>query len=78
MPIPIPFERACQIAAALGKVHAKSAVGPLLAALDDVRLRPYLARALAAIGEEAARPALAERLRGERTRSPASPSPRRW
>jgi len=66
VPIPIPFERACQIAAAFGKVRAKSAVGPLLAALDDVRLRPYLARALAAIGEEAARPALAERLRGER------------
>ena len=65
-PIPIPFERAREIAAALGKIHAKSAVGPLLAALDDVRLRPYLARALAAIGDEAARPALAERLRGER------------
>jgi hypothetical protein len=65
-PIPIPFERAQQIAAALGRVHAKSAVGPLLAALDDVRLRPHLARALAAIGEEAARPGLAERLRGER------------
>ncbi len=66
VPIPIPFERAREIAAALGKIHAKSAVGPLLAALDDVRLRPYLARALAAIGEEAARPALAQRLRGER------------
>jgi arylsulfatase A-like enzyme len=66
VPIPIPFERAREVAAALGKIHAKSAVGPLLAALDDVRLRPYLARALAAIGDEAARPALAERLRGER------------
>jgi arylsulfatase A-like enzyme len=65
-PIPIPFERAQQIAAALGKVRAKSAVVPLLAALDDVRLRPYLATALAAIGDEAARPALAERLRLER------------
>ena len=65
-PIPIPFERAREIAAALGKVHAKSAVFPLLSALDDVRLRPYLAKALAAIGDEAARPALADRLKGER------------
>jgi arylsulfatase A-like enzyme len=64
--IPIPFARAQEVAAALGKIRAKSAVGPLLAALDDVRLRPYVARALATIGEEAARPALAERLRGER------------
>ncbi|MFT3764237.1 MAG: sulfatase-like hydrolase/transferase [Minicystis sp.] len=64
--IPIPFERAREIAAALGKIHAKQAVVPLIASLDDVRLRPYVARALAAIGDEAARPALAERLRGER------------
>jgi arylsulfatase A-like enzyme len=66
VPVPIPFERAQQIAAALGKTRAKSAVGPLISALDDVRLRPFLARALAMIGDEAARPALAERLRGER------------
>jgi hypothetical protein len=65
-PIPIPFERSQQIAAALGKVRAKAAVVPLLSALDDVRLRPVLARALASIGDEVARPALAERLRGER------------
>jgi arylsulfatase A-like enzyme len=63
---PIPFERAREIAAALGKIKARSAVGPLLAALGDVRLRPYLAPALAAIGEEAARPALAEQLEKER------------
>lgn len=62
----IPFERAREIAAALGKVRAKNAVVPLLAALDDVRLRPILADALASIGEEAARPALAERLERER------------
>jgi arylsulfatase A-like enzyme len=65
-PIPIAFEREREIAAALGKVRAKSAVGALLSALDDVRLRPHLARALAAIGDEVARPALAEQLRGER------------
>jgi arylsulfatase A-like enzyme/HEAT repeat protein len=64
--IPIPFERAREIAAAFGKIHAKAAVVPLITALDDVRLRPYLARALASIGDEAARPALAEQLRGER------------
>ena len=65
-PIPIPFERAREIAAALGRIHAKAAVVPLISALDDVRLRPYVARALAKIGDQAARPALAERLRGER------------
>jgi arylsulfatase A-like enzyme len=66
VPVPIPFERAREIAAALGKIRAKSAVVPLIASLEDVRLRPYVARSLAAIGEEAARPALAERLAGER------------
>jgi arylsulfatase A-like enzyme len=64
--VPIPFERAREVAAALGKIRAKGAVVPLISSLDDVRLRPYVARALAAIGDEAARPALAERLRGER------------
>lgn len=64
--IPIPFERAREIAAALARIRAKGAVVPLISALDDVRLRPYVARALARIGDEAARPALAERLRGER------------
>ena len=63
---PIPFERAREIAAALGKIKARAAVGPLLSALGDVRLRPYVAQALAAIGEEAARPALAEQLEKER------------
>jgi arylsulfatase A-like enzyme len=65
-PVPIPFERAREIAAALGKIRAKSAVVPLIASLDDVRLRPYVAQALARIGDEAARPALADRLKGER------------
>jgi arylsulfatase A-like enzyme/HEAT repeat protein len=64
--VSLPFERAREIAAALGKIRAKNAVVPLLSALDDVRLRPLLAAALAAIGEEAARPALAERLASER------------
>lgn len=63
---PIPFERAREIAAALGKTRSRYAVAPLLAALGDVRLRPYVAQALAAIGEDAARPALAEQLEKER------------
>ena len=63
---PIPFERAREIAAALGKLKARAAVGPLLSALGDVRLRPHVAQALAAIGEDAARPALAEQLEQER------------
>src|SRR5262249_50436468 len=61
-PIPIPFERSREIVIALGKIHAKSAIGPLISALEDVRLRPYVAKALASIGEEAARPALAHHL----------------
>ena len=65
-PVPIAFERAREIAGALGKIKAKGAVVPLLAALDDVRLRPHVARALSAIGDDAARPALAERLKRER------------
>jgi hypothetical protein len=63
---PLPFGRAKEIAAALGKIKAKSALGPLIASLDDLRVRPHAARALAAIGESSARPALAERLAIER------------
>lgn len=62
----IPFERAREVVAALGKIKAKGAVPWLLVALDDVRLRPYVAASLAQIGEESARPALAQRLAGER------------
>jgi arylsulfatase A-like enzyme len=62
----IPFERATEIAAALGRIKSKVAVGPLTRGLSDVRLRVHVARALQAIGEEAARPALAEALAAER------------
>jgi arylsulfatase A-like enzyme len=63
---PIPFERAKQIAEALGRLRSEKALIPLCDALDDVRLRPHLAAALARIGEDAARPALATRLETER------------
>ncbi|UQA56509.1 sulfatase-like hydrolase/transferase [Polyangium aurulentum] len=62
----IPFERAKEIVAALARIRAKSALPPLLEALDDVRLRPHVAATLAAIGQDAARPALAEHLAEER------------
>ena len=65
-PKPIPFERAREIADALARIKSKSAVVPLIDALDDVRLRPHLARALAAIGRDEARPFLAARLATER------------
>jgi HEAT repeat protein len=56
----MPFERARQVVAALGRIKSKPAVGPLTWGLRDVRLRPHVAQALAAIGEEAARPADAD------------------
>ena len=58
----IAFERARQLAAGLGRIKSRAAVGPLTWGLRDVRLRPYVAEALAAIGEEAARPALSKAL----------------
>lgn len=60
------FERAKQVADALGGLKSKYAVGAMLRALRDERLRPYLAAALAKVGEDAARPALAEWLMKER------------
>jgi HEAT repeat protein len=63
---PIPFERAREIAEALGRLRWKAAVPVLLDALDDVRLTPHLARVLAAIGHESARPGLAKKLANER------------
>ncbi|EYF01606.1 sulfatase-like hydrolase/transferase [Chondromyces apiculatus] len=62
----VGFERVREMVEALGKLGAKSALGPLIKALGDVRLRPYAAAALAAVGEDAARPALAERFAEER------------
>ncbi|MFO0758737.1 MAG: HEAT repeat domain-containing protein, partial [Byssovorax sp.] len=64
--IVLPFERAREIALALGKVKSKAAVAPLISALGDLRLRPTLASALAAIGDESARPALAAWFEQER------------
>lgn len=65
-PEPLEFERAREIASALGHIKSDLAVGPLLRGLDDVRLRPHVARSLAKIGNDAARGALAERLAVER------------
>lgn len=62
----IPFERAREVAAALGHIKSEDAIGPLTFALRDVRLRPFIAKALAEIGHDAARPALAEAFADER------------
>jgi hypothetical protein len=62
----IPFDRAREIAAALGRIRSEAAVLPLGWGLSDVRLRSHVARALAEIGEKAARPALAKALADER------------
>ncbi|MFO0659852.1 MAG: sulfatase-like hydrolase/transferase [Polyangiaceae bacterium] len=61
-----PFERARDIATALGKIKSKNAVVPLIRGLEDLRLRPFIARALAQIGESAARPPLLDALSKER------------
>ncbi|MEM1033522.1 MAG: sulfatase-like hydrolase/transferase [Myxococcota bacterium] len=65
-PIPIPFDRARDVVAALGNIRSEDAVVPLTWGLRDVRLRVHIAEALATIGEEAARPALAAALESER------------
>jgi glucan phosphoethanolaminetransferase (alkaline phosphatase superfamily) len=62
----LDFQRARQVAAALGKIRSRRAVVPLLKSLGDVRLRPYLAEALAQIREPAARPALLDAFAAER------------
>jgi len=65
-PEAISFERARELARALGAIRSDDAVGMLIRELHDVRLRPHLAAALADIGNDAARPALAEQLASER------------
>jgi len=62
----ISFERARELARALGKIRSDDAVGMLIRELHDVRLRPHLASALADIDNDAARPALAKYLESER------------
>src|SRR5690606_21582612 len=52
--------------AALGRIRAKDAVGPLWRRLSEVRLRPLIADTLARIGDEDARPWLVRALNGER------------
>lgn len=54
----IAFERAKQIAGALGELKSKRAVATLAVALRDVRLRVHVANALSNIGDESARGAL--------------------
>jgi arylsulfatase A-like enzyme len=58
----LPFDRAKEILAALGKIKERAAVASLVAALDDVRLRPQIADALGAIGDPAARAPLLAKL----------------
>lgn len=62
----LDFQRARQVAAALGKIRSRRAVVPLLRSLPDLRLRPFLAEALAQIREPAARPVLLEAFAAER------------
>jgi arylsulfatase A-like enzyme len=62
----LDYVRALDVLAALGKIHEKSAVVPLVASLDDVRMRPFIADALGAIGDAKARAPLLDRLKVER------------
>jgi arylsulfatase A-like enzyme len=64
----LPYARAREVLAALGKVRPKEAVMPLIASLGDLRLRPLIADTLAAIGQPAARAPLAEHLAHERNK----------
>lgn len=61
----LDYMRALDVLAALGKIHEKSAVTPLVNSLDDVRMRPFIADALGAIGDPKARPPLLDRLKVE-------------
>lgn len=62
----LEYMRALDVLAALGKIKATDAVGPLVATLDDVRLRPFIADALGKIGDAKAKAPLLERLKVER------------
>ncbi len=62
----LAYVRALDVLAAIGKIHEKSAVAPLVASLDDVRMRPFIADALGAIGDPKARGPLLEHLKAER------------
>ncbi len=64
--VTLEFERGKEILAALAKLRATSAVGPLVHALGDVRLRPFIADALGAIGDDAAKAPLLSALARER------------
>jgi arylsulfatase A-like enzyme len=62
----LPFERAREVIAALGRIKSTAAVVPLCKALHDVRLRPYLAAALAQIGDPFGRISLQSHFSTER------------
>jgi arylsulfatase A-like enzyme len=68
----LPYSRAREVLAAIGKVRAREAVASLIATLGDLRLRPLIAETLAAIGHPGARAPLAERLAGERNKDTRS------
>lgn len=63
------FERSREILSVLGELKPKSALGPLVQSLNDVRLRPYVARTLAALGDDAAIGPLLKALADERMQS---------
>jgi len=62
----LPFERARELADALGNIKAKTAVVPMSRSLPDVRLRPHIARSLARIGDPWGRIALMQHFPNER------------
>jgi arylsulfatase A-like enzyme len=62
----IPFERAREVVAALGRIKSSQAVVPLCKSLSDVRLRPFIASALAQIGDPYGRISLVSHFPNER------------
>ncbi|MBI5534243.1 MAG: sulfatase-like hydrolase/transferase [Deltaproteobacteria bacterium] len=62
----MPFERAREIIAALGRIKSSAAVVTLCKSLGDVRLRPYLAATLAQIGDPYGRISLVSHFPAER------------
>ena len=62
----LELDEAKELLAAIGKIRERSAVGPLVAGLADVRLRPFIADTLGQIGDASARAPLLARFTEER------------
>jgi arylsulfatase A-like enzyme len=60
------LDEAKELLAAIGTIHERAAVAPLVAALEDVRLRPFIADTLGQIGDPSARAPLLARFSEER------------